>query len=268
MLRIEDQCRCNTGRTFKVVTLVAVIFLAALTGGAAFGQDQASSEVPFPRGNWSGHASPYMGPGYETLPVRITRVTNNISGGITVTQVSIQNNSSQTVTAVKLGWYLSPRENRGSILLQGETRLLRIRDGLEPRVTSMGSIPKDVQTVLSFTRISQPLVKEGVLNGEFVLQIFVSEVTNEDGSTQRIANSKPAKAPWFTRTNITDPTPICPNQGCERVTDPSTMLPIGFRCGVAGSVPGISCQNAPDGKSCTESICSMTGGGGIGMILE
>ena len=103
-------------------------------------------------------------------------MTGDVKNGVTITSVRLKNNSGKGVAAVKLSWYLFREQDPKNILRKGETPTLGV-SGL-PAGASKGVN----HTVVSFGDIYKPLVKNGKLTGDFVLELAVGEIVYEDGS--------------------------------------------------------------------------------------
>lgn len=167
--------------------LAIAFFLAAVVSlfvasAQSKGQTQNAADK-LPDGNWTFSVNPYMGPGYASKPVVVTGTVSDLSG--TATSVMLMNNSSKTVSAVKLEWYFTTEQDRATILQQGQT----------PLIAPSGSIPPDKYRqiyfpITNFYKLSRPLVKKNALEGDFRLDIAVAEVQYEDGSTWTAAKEK------------------------------------------------------------------------------
>ena len=140
--------------------------------------DGQVDDSQLPTGNWSFSAHPYFGPGYDTRPVVVITVTATSTSGLVVNEVGLKNLSSKVVAAVKLRWYLSEERTPDTILLQGQTPLIALSESLPVGKRYLLKFP-----VLSFAKIHKPLLTSGSLNGDFNVQIEVSEVLYEDGTT-------------------------------------------------------------------------------------
>ncbi len=81
------------------------------------------------------------------------------------------------MAAVKLGWYLSLKQDRNQILKQGATPLVSISGGLKAKDKTVIEFP-----VVSFAAVSKPLLKNGTLAGDFEIYVAVTEVVYENGS--------------------------------------------------------------------------------------
>lgn len=245
----------NRGHTLygqkRVFTCLLILFALLLLVGVNknMGQGENTQRL-FPLGNWSVGMHPYLGPGYDSIPVMVTGVTTDARRGIGVTKVSLDNQSGKNVKAVRLSWYLTIEGNPTSILLQGQTPLIT-RDGTFPA----GSHLTIRYPVLAFASIYKPLVKNGALNGEFRIDILVSEILYEDGSTWTRAESSQAK---FIKVTSHAPRPVpqgtCPKQACDSKESPSGRVYYGCKASNFNE----TCANSPDAFSCTNVSCGST----------
>jgi hypothetical protein len=133
-------------------------------------------QVKFPPGNWSLQHPAISRLGLEDAPLQITSVTGDVKKGGTITAVRLRNNSGKAVTTVKFAWYLFRDQERQKILQKGESPVLGVTG------FSDGSSKVVNYSIVSFGNIYKPLVKDGKLTGDFVLEVAVSEINYEDGS--------------------------------------------------------------------------------------
>lgn len=164
----------------RVTTLILMLALspfvvASLKGQQA--QNEANADEAPPRGDWTIGSHPYQGPDFEALPVVVYSVESNVRG-ITVTSVGVWNRSPKLVTAVKLSWHLRTEEDPDTILQQGQTPPIKFWKGLPP-----GKQQGLKYSLVSFHKIYKPLLKGGVLKGNYRIDVAVSEAFYEDGSS-------------------------------------------------------------------------------------
>lgn len=242
-----------------LLRLTVTICVGVFVAGPSVAQ---TLETLFPRGSWSLGARPYMNAGYETLPVRVYSVTSNLNNGGAVTKAGIENRTSQSLTALKLSWYLSTTQNPEVVLRQGQTRMLNL-----PESIGAGESRVIVLPIVTFARAYGALVRNGSLNGDYLIQVAVSEAVFEDGSTQvllsangRVRPVRFANAAFRALATQQNP-PYCPNQGCDVVRRDTTGPVIGYQCSSPNSSLGERCTNT-SATSCTRSICGGGGGGG------
>lgn len=233
-----------------------VMLLTLLSISSVKGQNSETTNTQLPRGQWTFSAEPYTGPGYENLQVRVSGVTSEIEG-LSITKVGVENRSSQSLTAIKLAWYLSTQQNPDVVLKKGQTRWLEL-----PGEIWAGEVREVIYPVTSFAKIYKPLLRGSILSGNYRLQVAVSEARFKDGMTWTLAASRHnlrATQVINAAYHISRAPQFCANQRCESITpagDPGGA-PIGYRC-TDGN--GQSCANT--GTSCTNSICGAGGGGG------
>jgi hypothetical protein len=173
------------GKTKNLLQVVLALALLAGITTAAQAQQGGGSAPQLPPGKWSVAIGPYMNPGYESLPIRVVSVTSEIKGGLRVSKVGVENRSSQPLTEVRFVWYLSATETPEIILLQGKTQLLELPPGIQSNETREILFP-----VVSFAKVYKPLLKGGTLNGSYRIQIAVSEVRFDDGSSWNVGLCK------------------------------------------------------------------------------
>ncbi len=237
------------GRKIPVCLLVIfALIIVASSGKENVGQNKASSQVEFPRGDWSVGSHPFLGPDSESTPVVVTSVTTDAKRGIAVTKVGLENQSKENVTAVKLTWRVSKEQASDKVLLQGQT----------PFITRDGGLPAGSSLVLRFpvvifAKIYQPLVHNGTLDGEFRIDISVSEILYEDGSKWAKNDLSQVKAIRATN-HASRPAPqgLCPRQACETRTSPSGN--VFYACHASNG--NELCSVAQDGFSCTNVSCT------------
>lgn len=170
---------------FSPRAFVGVFLTVLILSAAAHAQGGGDDEGQLPRGRYTVSSSPFMGAGYEMLPVLVTGVTSDIDG-IAVTRVSIENRTDKTLTAVRLVWYLSSQESPQRVLQQGTTRLLNLHRG---GGIEAGETREVVNRVVAFADIYKPLLRGGVLRGKYLIQVAVAEARFGDGSVQPLMSS-------------------------------------------------------------------------------
>src|SRR5690349_10591924 len=129
-----------------------------------------SAQQELPPGNWSFSAHPFMGKGYESRPVLVTSVKNDVRG-LSVTAVGVRDISSKPVKAVRFAWYLSNENDRSKILDHGETPTTYVDGGLAIGESKTIKLP-----IVSFVDIYKPLLRNKQLNGDYRVDIAAVEV--------------------------------------------------------------------------------------------
>jgi hypothetical protein len=231
-------------KSFKsgaVTALLAIVFLGG-TLTIAVSRYSAQTWSPLPRGNWSFSLHPYQGADLQDRPVIITSVEASGDKGA-LTRVVIRNRSSQAVTAVKLKWSLSYKQDRDAALSEGTTDWMEL-----PRNIPAGKFVrmKFSNPFVSFITASNRLQRNGFLNGDFCIIVSVSEARYEDGSywiaRRRIGNA------YFLNASYKAPTSQegCAKQACEVIGGGS-----GYKCG--DSKHSEYCTNYQ--TSCCNALC-------------
>jgi hypothetical protein len=223
----------------------------AILVGKSKGLSQSNASDVLPGGNWTLSSHPYMGPGYYSRPVVVTAVVSNLSGS--VSRIMLENNSTKTVSAVKLEWYLMTEQDRSVVLQQGQT----------PFVAPSGALPpgkyKELEfPIVSFAKIYQPLLKNNVLAGDYRIEVGVAEIQYDDGSswTAKTETAPAAESNAAHAIRVAQ----CPGQRCQLQSTGK-----GYTC-VQGATDEV-CSNCI--KSCINALCGRPmptcppGGGGL-----
>lgn len=152
-----------TRRLISLTIPVIILFVLGTSGAAR----QSSRKNSLPPGNWSLAYGPTQTRGKI---VDLFSVSSDAAKGLAVTEVSLENRSDQDIAAVKIGWTLYERSNRSKTLLSGET----------PQFLAVALAPGEKRVVnypvVSFARIHGPLVRAGKLEGDFRIELWVTEV--------------------------------------------------------------------------------------------
>lgn len=87
--------------------------------------------------------------------------------------MGLKNLSEKTVIAVKLGWRLFYEESHETILMSGESPLLGVTLKIKER--------REVEfPLVSFAKISKSLLKNGRVDGNFKIDVAVTDILFED----------------------------------------------------------------------------------------
>lgn len=220
-------------RIFAIPVTIAALALAAV------GYIRAERNNQLPRGSWTVGFHSYRADGFDSVPVRVISVTSKGNQGLT--NVTLTNRSEKPVTAVKIGWYLSTEDGPGTILTQGQSALLGLPATFQADDTVRISVP-----AVSLAKILNPIAKGNTLRGDYSVQVVVSEIVYEDGSTWKF--SQPTNVARV-QINYAHPVMACANQTCRWHSDIGA-----YRCedGI-----GELCTN--QGTSCESSACSPGG---------
>jgi len=153
------------------VILVLLVFLVAVMGHEG---------NRLPGGDWTVGFHLYQAEGFDSIPVRVISIKSEGDRGLT--GVGLRNRSAKPVNAVRIGWYVSTEGGPGRILTKGETPLLRLSATLESDENLQFDLPP-----ISLAKILKPAVKSNTLRGNFSVQVAVTELVYEDGSTWRFS---------------------------------------------------------------------------------
>ncbi|MCA1591455.1 MAG: hypothetical protein LC754_02135 [Acidobacteria bacterium] len=221
-------------------------------------QEVAETKLPSGNWSWSAHsfsAHPYWSADYGNLPVVVYSVTSDERARIA--KVGVKNFSDKSVVGIRFGWFLTTEEDLGTILQHGQTPLLEIENLLSP-----SDIRILVYPVTSIGKIYKPLLKDGVLNGDFNIFIGVEEIRYSDGTiwklekTQGKARQRNRKPIFVSASAIQ-----CPRQKCKSNVA-GTGETVYYTC--EPSTLNETCSNSANARSCTNNACGF--GGGIGGI--
>lgn len=158
-----------------LAALVSVILsIAPLAYSLPRGVQDAEAKLP--PGKWTLQHPVISQLGLKDAPLQITSVGGDVKMGGTIASVRLENNSGKAAASVRFTWYLFRDQAPRKILRKGKSPLLGL-GGLANGSTRSVQYP-----IVSFGNIYKPLVKDGRLTGDFVLEVAVSEIIYEDGS--------------------------------------------------------------------------------------
>lgn len=134
-----------------------------------------------PLGRWSGSIIPDLSRNSSNSPVVVigtgALMGNKELRNLQLTHVSLKNHSAKTVLGVQLKWFVTTKTDRAKILPPpGYTGLFETY--LEPGDTGRFESP-----LVMFSQAVKYLIKDGRLDGDFVVQVKVFQVEFEGGST-------------------------------------------------------------------------------------
>jgi hypothetical protein len=225
----------------KKATIVAAMCLLAVATVFAIVNNGSDGNKGhhLPQGKWAISASPYVGPMYESQPVKVIGVVSDTTKGFRVTAIGLKNTSSKAVASVTLTWYVSSDQSGNAVLLQNKTGELSLTGRLP-----VGKSDYFDLDVVSFGNVSRPLLKNGALQGTYRIEVAVTDIVYEDGS---VWSGDPKNAALAHRSGLR-PGPVpqgCAGQMCQYDASANT-----YRC-----VDGANqlCTNC--GRRCINSIC-------------
>ena len=159
-------------RNKMIAILVLLVSLAV-----AMGYESTNDvEDRLPGGDWTIRFHLYQAEGFDSIPVRVFKVRSEGEKGLT--EVGLRNRSSKSVIAVRIGWYVSTEGGPGTILAKGESPLLALPATFQANETLQFNVPP-----VSLVKILKPLLKRNTLQGDLGVQVLVTEIVYEDGST-------------------------------------------------------------------------------------
>jgi hypothetical protein len=214
--------------------LLVMSALALVNSGSSQGRSNA-----LPPGKWAVSAHAYVGPMYESQPVKVIGVVSDAAQGVKITTFGLRNSTSKVVSAVSLTWYVTSEQTGDEVLLQGETEPVSIEGGLPAGKSQYIEKP-----VVSFGDISKVLLKRGALRGAYSIEVAVTGIQYEDGSTWT-GDPKNMVAAVKAGLHFGPAPQGCAGQMCQYDAGSSVYI-----C-VAG--PGQLCTNC--GRRCLSSVC-------------
>jgi len=184
----------------SVVLVFATLILAVPANGAAQTNNPCDTPnnlppsffvVPEgPQGTWTASVSPDIKQAEDPSVPVVVDSAGAIQGpashrGMRLGCGSLRNQSQKTVTAVRLRWILVRRQDRPAIAQQGYTRDTVLIEGATPAIElsiAKGGFRQTDFSLISFALVTQPLSKNGLLTGDYVLIVGVKEIVFDDGS--------------------------------------------------------------------------------------
>lgn len=218
----------------RILAIPVTLFCLAMAFG--YVRNNAENNKQLPRHGWTVGFLPYQAEGFDSIPVRVTSVTSKGSKGLT--NVELRNRSEKAVTAVKIGWYVSNKNQPGTIVTKGESPFLGIPNNLNANETAELNLPP-----VSLAKILRPAVKRNKLNGDFSVQVVVTEITYEDGTNWKF--TQPNNVTRIAVNNA-HAMPQCANQTCQYNPEIHAYQCVGAE--------GQLCTNK--GDECTSTTCS------------
>lgn len=232
--------------------------LNAIAQGLTVGQQEQNE--PSPKGKWrvvtvfdyKQHYDP-------TVPVELTRGTlANEENNKGLVEVIIKNRTSKNISSLKIRYFLTTSEDRKVILYQGST--LEI---ISKRTKEKPTLPANQRRIFDvkdgkFSKLLKPLVKNGELNGNFVITLQISGVVFEDGSVWKEEEAVRYKHKPVMR--APPPQSNCPFELCGYEVDAQGNVTGLLVCGHSDSpFDSYWCNVDPITKHCNFDFCSADG---------
>lgn len=186
----------------------------------------------------------------DDVPVVIDRVSSLLGQGkfvnLIVRQVTLLNRTPKSVREVKLGWKLVTAQDEDATMLQGSTPFFAVS------IFRMTRQNVDIPPI-DFAQLIKPLLKQGAIDGRFLLKVSVNEVRFTDGSAWKDQAKKTLTRESHSPSAV--PQTGCPNIGCGVGPPPDGLLNGVFygeaECGwyVSGSAGchKYNCNTQPNG---------------------
>lgn len=236
-----------------LLTTIALLLFGFFASQKGFSQSPKANSPnlrELPEGKWSLSFHPYQED--DNSPIAIYSVS---SKGINVERFDIQNNSNNSVKAIKVRWLIHENQDRSKLLFDGVTSILNFKDELPS-----GNGGFILFHVVSLTDFYQSFLVNSKLNKNFDVDLAIDEVTFADGSIWKRADGKslainPDLASWMNA-----PTE-CARQFCKGT--PSKLIREGttYRCETSNDNE----RCVPSGDyNCQNQSCAQPGGGGGG----
>lgn len=225
-------------KALRLRPFVRVLFvICALVAVAGAGLIRRGQGAPFklPPGNWTLSAVPHSSARNRSLPVRVFSVTMNAARGLSIGSISVFNRSSKDIRYLKVHWSVK-EQSQEQTLLEGDTELSEV-------MLPAGSRLAIDHPIVSFAKIYQPLMRNGVLEGNYTIDIAVNEVKFVDGTKWTIAESGSIK---FAHA------PLAPCYGCTNTSCRWNPVDHTYYC---GPNEGTNCRL--QGEECTTEACSI-----------
>lgn len=175
--------------------------------------------VPTPSGNWGVAAAADMTQSDNAnMPVVCSGVQSLLITGkvvnLVVRKVKLENRSRTPIKEVKLEWQLTTDEEQGPVLLQGNTAFF---DAFLPAFARR----KVDAPGINFAEIVKPLLKDGTIDGQFLIKLRVSEVRFVDNTAWKDRGTSGFIKASYTRPGAMLP---CPNKGCGVGPPPTGLI--------------------------------------------
>jgi|ERR1051326_2194216 hypothetical protein len=161
--------------------LASIPIGAALFDGLSMVNAQPQVAQPAPSGarsdrldvlSWKITYQAYYGGNSWAAPVLISYVTGYTGGGSWRRKIGLRNASAKTVRSIGLGAYIINQEKPSEIITTA-LPAIQFKDGL----ASGAAVNLDGKDELE--KIFRPFIKNGVLEGDYRIELFVREVVND-----------------------------------------------------------------------------------------
>jgi hypothetical protein len=166
--------------TILILTLIVSLFIAAYKSMHAQTEDDA-----LPPGDWSLSTGLYSGS--ESFPLAVISALTDAEQGLLVKQVKVKNRTNKNIISFKFRWFIYQDQDPDTILLEGLSSLVE--------VFVVGGEVKTIDfPIVKFSKIHKPLLKYGMLEGVYTLEVMAGEINYEDGSRWKYEKKQTAHA--------------------------------------------------------------------------
>lgn len=224
----------NLPRFVRVLVLGGV--LVAIAGVGLISRGQGGARPRLPKGSWTFSAGPQKGIAHKYVPVDVFKVNSKANQGLTIGNVSLFNRSEQDVKEVKLHWYLKEKSQKNN-LAEGDT------DFFDVTLPAGARLAIDYP-IVSFENLSKTLTSDGVLNGDYRLEVVVAALSFNDGSKWTVSNPGAIK--------LAHAVSLAPDPGCQNQSCVWNGISNSYVCAAS---EGSYCSVGSQGTECTESRC-------------
>jgi hypothetical protein len=131
---------------------------------------------------------PYRRPGHEEMPVRVFNVIGQSLKEPLTRQFSMKNMSSKAVQKIKISMYVSYDKHAYMPVLHSVHSSYVFASPLKPQAEQVFQGEDKLKDLFG------PLLVDGHLNGNYRVEVLVSEVKFEDGSTWKLPEMAHASA--------------------------------------------------------------------------
>lgn len=170
----------------SVVLLIAGLSIIKATGLS--GKQDKQEDDAMPSGRWTVAIVPDSRQDRDSsVPILITRTTTSMQKGkdSAFEEVILWSRASKRAIEIKLRYSINEAREPNNFLYKGDPFVLPLksRRGENPLKFNERRVIKIPGGKIA--RLIKPLVKDGAVNGDFIVTVSLSEVTFDDGTTWR-----------------------------------------------------------------------------------
>lgn len=224
----------------KKTTILILTLIVSLSIAAAYKRMQAQTEEDtLPPGDWSLSSGLYSGS--ETFPLAVISALTDAEQGLLIKQVKVKNRTNKNIISFKFRWFVYQDQDPNTILLEGLSSLVK--------VPVVGGEVKTIDfPIVKFSKIHKPLLKYGMLEGVYRLEVMAGEINYEDGSRWKYEKKQTAHALKRPQQNV-----------CSRMRCQWNKYKLIYEC--VSTLGDFNCDRGLNYKSCNEIYCGPSGCG-------